>query len=1271
MSTGKLVRLAFVVTLFQIFLLGATAQAQANCATQTDIPQSECEALLAFYNSTNGPTDWNQSFGWDFNQVNVLPPGFPCSWFGITCTAGSVTGIRLRGNNLTGTLPSQIANLPNLENFDIQGNSVGGSIPPEIGNLTSLMFIFFNSNELSGTIPPQVGNLTNLISLFLGGNKLTGSIPTEIGNMPSLTFLSLIVNQLSGTIPPVIGNLTNLQRLDLSENQLTGTIPPELGNLTNLVNFGLFFNQLTGTIRPALGNLTNVESFFLSNNQLTGTIPSELGNLTNCLQFSLDDNQLSGTIPSQLGNLTALIRLDLDSNQLMDAVPLSVATVGAAATLSCDMRFNDPSLCMGDTPAFQALAVDGLICGLPLGRGACITGADLIVTKSDSADPVAPSETFSYTVRVTNGGPESAANVVVTDNLPAGLTLVSTTGCNEDPNGAPTCSLGTMATNTSRNVVIEVTADAGLVPPVVLVNTVTVSSSTKEATPGQETDTEQTNVRTATLARWTFNQGTRPTTLDPNITGSEVASGPGVQFDLLFGDGAGGLALGSRSRDTPGWTTSSTINLDDYWEATIEPRPDTTMTPTGFSFDEATDVGPRAFAVRSSLDNFASDIFSGVIPSTGEFQLFRTHSSPLGSEFENLEGTVSFRIYGFNSETRPGSFPNQWFLDNVEISGTTVGLVDLALTKSDSADPVVTGTTLTYTLTVRNNGSEDAADVVVTDNLPAGVTLVSTSGCQEDPAGLPTCTIGTVAGNSTVTVLADVQVGDPGEITNTATVASSSAEGNPGNEEASQTTTIVLPPTADLSLEKTASTGAPVEGGSLNYDLTVTNDGPDDALGITVTDALPAGLTFVSASNGTADCSEDSGMVTCTINELANEASTTITITTTVDAGTIGEVVNHAELQTASNDANADNDSSEVTVTVFMSGDFNRDGVVDALDVSALVQEINDGDGEAVADVATGTFPGTADFDLNGDVLINLDDIGALAPLALDQMAPANGAAARLTYPQGAGAGSVLDFPRLAVEAGNLTGMAIANPGSQDAALTFRAYGENGALLAEDSNRNVPGGQQLSLLTSELFPGLPAGTVAWFQATSPVAGLSGFFLELNFATFAELDGADLPPRARRIVFNTVQTSNGASTELNVVNPGNATANVTLTLISGEDRVERDIQLAAKASPEWMPPLCLASMTGLRQEPTIPPATSWPKPIRIYWVLSSSEQRMGICRGSTPAVPWNCSIASISRSWPCWESSNRNWAWSTTPLRESLPPSQPIKRVEICLARVKS
>ena len=96
---------------------------------------------------------------------------------------------------------------------------------------------------------------------------------------------------------------------------------------------------------------------------------------------------------------------------------------------------------------------------------------------------------------------------------------------------------------------------------------------------------------------------------------------------------------------------------------------------------------------------------------------------------------------------------------------------DLSLTKTDSADPVEEGDTFTYTLTVQNNGPSDAAGVVVTDNLPSGLSLVSTTGCAEDPNGAPTCTIGEIAAGASAQATLDVTVGTraTGTLTNEAT----------------------------------------------------------------------------------------------------------------------------------------------------------------------------------------------------------------------------------------------------------------------------------------------------------------------------------------------------------------------------------------------------------------------------------------------------------------------------------------------------------------------
>ena len=132
---------------------------------------------------------------------------------------------------------------------------------------------------LSGSIPSEIGNLTNLESLYLNNNQLTGLIPSEIGNLTNLTDLRLSSNQLTGSIPSEIGNLTNLERLWLNDNQLTGSIPPEIGNLTNLERLYLNDNQLTGEISGSICSLINLQlsndnNFSISNNQLCPPYPS-------------------------------------------------------------------------------------------------------------------------------------------------------------------------------------------------------------------------------------------------------------------------------------------------------------------------------------------------------------------------------------------------------------------------------------------------------------------------------------------------------------------------------------------------------------------------------------------------------------------------------------------------------------------------------------------------------------------------------------------------------------------------------------------------------------------------------------------------------------------------------------------------------------------------------------------------------------------------------------------------------------------------------------
>jgi uncharacterized repeat protein (TIGR01451 family) len=119
---------------------------------------------------------------------------------------------------------------------------------------------------------------------------------------------------------------------------------------------------------------------------------------------------------------------------------------------------------------------------------------------------------------------------------------------------------------------------------------------------------------------------------------------------------------------------------------------------------------------------------------------------------------------------------------------------DLAITKTDSADPVNTGAALTYTITVTNNGAGTATGVTVTDTLPAGTTFVSASAGCNNTAGTVTCTIGSINAGAQAVVTIDVTApSSAGTISNTASVQGAQFDAVPGNDSATESTTVNTP----------------------------------------------------------------------------------------------------------------------------------------------------------------------------------------------------------------------------------------------------------------------------------------------------------------------------------------------------------------------------------------------------------------------------------------------------------------------------------------------
>jgi hypothetical protein len=232
-----------------------------DCANVNQVPSVECEALVALYTSTDGPS-WADNSGW-------LATVTPCTWSGIECRGGHIRVVSLGYNQLTGVLPL------------------------ELGNLSRLQSLGLSSNRLYGPISAELGNLSELVSLEMSGNQLAGPVPAELGDLAKLRTLSLGNNQLSGPIPAALGNIGSLQSLFLSHNQLSGVIPAELGNLDQLSALYLSHNQLRGVIPAALGRLSQLSELDLSYNQLSGPVPEFISQIS---ERSLWGNQLDGTI---------------------------------------------------------------------------------------------------------------------------------------------------------------------------------------------------------------------------------------------------------------------------------------------------------------------------------------------------------------------------------------------------------------------------------------------------------------------------------------------------------------------------------------------------------------------------------------------------------------------------------------------------------------------------------------------------------------------------------------------------------------------------------------------------------------------------------------------------------------------------------------------------------------------------------------------------------------------------------------------------------------
>ncbi|HOQ18884.1 MAG TPA: DUF11 domain-containing protein, partial [Methanothermobacter thermautotrophicus] len=288
-------------------------------------------------------------------------------------------------------------------------------------------------------------------------------------------------------------------------------------------------------------------------------------------------------------------------------------------------------------------------------------------------------------------------------------------------------------------------------------------------------------------------------------------------------------------------------------------------------------------------------------------------------------------------------------------------VADIAVQKKVLLTPINNGQITNFTVTVTNNGPNDATGVAVTDILPPGLGLLSHSASQGTFAG-GLWTVGDLANGTSATLVLEVIANAAGIFTNY--VNASAEEYDPLLSNNNATALLTVNPSSDISITKTVSNSTPNFGEQITFFVTVTNNGPDDATGVTVTEMLPEGLVYQSHAISQGICYP----LACIwiVGDLANGASATLNFTVLVN--TTGELINRVQAVGDQFDPYPENNTANVTVTIPPAAYLVIDKVVNATvvdfndTVRFVVSVTNMGPDDSAGVVVNDVLPAGLDY---------------------------------------------------------------------------------------------------------------------------------------------------------------------------------------------------------------------------------------------------------------------------------------------------------------------